>query len=376
MALDAGSLVFVAYADDAPSGTALGTLSEAFDKRVTVEDNGMGSGSFTMSRHSSQASWCTPGNYVRVWRDTVIGDPIAGFWIEEANDTFVSADEDGGEDMTRSGRGPLAVLDEAVVWHRAVRKGSGRVQPGRGRWVWRGGIQLARPLVRMLEEADRRGNLPFVTKTFTRTRDSDGTLWPDETEVRKFVLPIGVTLLELVAILRGAGLHIWMDADFALHALPEYDNDLTATIGFTEGVDIRETVDRERAVRRTRSVALVGGERNNGRERFRAVRDADLETAIGRRKEGFRDYGRTATRAALARVGRRSLRTWKRRKDGPMTLPVIDTTGQVALVDYTVGDEIAVTVGDMTAEPRRITSITLIETEAGEYDPILELDNP
>lgn len=369
-------LVFVAYPHDDPAGTPLGVLTEATDKSVTVEEDGVGAGSCSINRHSEQAAWVSPGSYVRVYRDSMSGPLLAGWWVEEVTDTVLSPHEEGGEVRQASGRGPIACLEEAIVWHRALRSGSGRVEARRGRWRWTGGIQVAHPILRLLREARARHTLGFVDWDFGRDRDSAGARWPDETEVRTFVVTIGVTLLEAVTVGRAAELDITMGPDFTLHAWPEAGTDLSGSVAFTAGVDIRDTVELPRAGRRARSVALVGGERKSGAERYVAVRNATIEANLGRRKEGFKDYSKTATTKTLRRVGRRALKRWRRRRDGTMTLPVLDTPGQVALLDYGVSDTVTVTIPGVVDAGRRIISITLTETAAGEYDPVLEVVVP
>lgn len=365
-----------AYAKDDPGGTTLGTLTEAADKVVTVEDNGIGAGAFSLSLLSSQLSWAQDGNYVAVWRDAIAGDPVAGFWIEAPTATLVSSDEEGGRTWTAGGRGPIVVLERALVWHRNLLGGNGRIQRRRGRWLWRGRIQLARPFIRLLREAKARGSIPFVTWDFTRDADSDGVAWPAETRVRRFEVPIGATLLELVTILRGFGLHVYMDASFVIHAWPEYERDLSGSITLSAGVDIRGDVTRTTRPGKRRSHVLVGGERNKGGQRFRPVRDTDILASLGWRQEAFRDVGRTATRAALQRAGRRSLRRWKKLSDGASGVPVIDTTGQVALVDYIPGDTVALTIPGGYDGPERIASITLVDDDAGNTDPVVEFGAP
>lgn len=369
------SLVFVAYPADDPSGTPLGVLTEAADKGVIVEADAAGSGRFTINRHSSQLSWTEPGNYIRCRRDTSGGALLAGFWIEDSGEDLVSPDEEGGEDVERSGQGPIACLEEAIIWHRAYRGGLGRVRRRAGVWAFRrrGGFQVVRVLIRLIREAKARGAIPFVTLTFTSTHDSDGEPWPDETEVRRFTVPIGPTETELVTMLRAKGLRIEMDADFALSAWPEdRENDLSGSIELEVGVDIRDDLERERKVRRVRSHALVGGDRKRGGERYVPVASSVILAELGRRKEGFRDIGRTASRGVLRRTGRRSLRKWRRLKDGSASVPVIDTTGQVALVDFRPGDTVTLTVPGIYSTGQVIEAISLVETEGGEYDPVIE----
>jgi hypothetical protein len=373
-----GSQIFVAYPRDDPAGEPLGVLTDAVDKEYQAEDDGIGSGRFTISRHSPQAAWCGAGTYVRVWRDAVAGSAVGGFWIEEGADTVLSVDGSGGEDLVRAGRGTIAVLREARVWHRAAtRHGTdAHLQRSKGRWLWRD-AHPARPLLRMLEEAKARGCLPFVTWDFDRDDDSDGVPW-DGDAAERITLEIGTSLLDVVTILRETGLHIVMDGDFGLHARDAYERDLTASITFSAGVDIRESSERELRARRSVGVALVSGERQVGEGddtrdalRFRTVRDEATWEAQGRRTEGFVAYPHTASRSLLGRVGARKLKKWRRLREGPLTLGVLELPGRVALVDYVPGDTVARSIPDAYEDTARIAAVTLTDTEAGACDAIV-----
>lgn len=378
MAVTPGSLVFVAHDASDPSGAALGTLTHAFDKRVTVEEDGEGAGEFSINTNSAQAAWTEPGNYIAVYRDTVAGDPIAGFWIEPGTDVVLDGGEEGAEVGRRGGQGPIACLEEAIVWHRAFSTGLGRINRRRGRWIFEANdFPIVVVLLRLIREARARNVLLFTSAGFNRNVDSDGNAWPTDTKVDRFTVPIGATLTEVVTMLRTKGLRIEMDASFRLQAWPDdRENDLSGSIELEAGVDIRDSVTRSRKARRVRSHVLVGGERRRGGERFVSVGNADIRAELGRRKEAFRDTGKTGTVKSLTRVGRRSLRRWRKLQDGAAAVPVIDTTGQVALVDYMPGDTVTLTIPGVYSDGQKIASISLIETESGEYDPVLEFGAP
>lgn len=373
------SLIFVAHADSDPAGAALGVLTQARDKSVTVAADAEGSGSFVINRFDSQAAWCEPGNYIAAYRDTVAGDPIAGFWIDGGTDTVVSTREQGGQDMGRTGKGPLMCLDEAVVWDRKFRGGFARIRRRRGTWVWQRSapFSLARPLMDLVREAKARNSILFVSLTFTSTHDSDGNPWPSDCMTRRWSTNIGTTLTEVVTTLRAAGLRIEMDASFRISAWPDDRvNDLSGSIEIVTGVDIAGDVQRQRNAPRTKSHVLVGGERRRGGERFVAVGNATYRAELGRRKEGFRDLGRTASRPVLRRTGRRSLRRWHVLRDGSVGVPILDKTGQVALVDYQPGDTVTLTIPGAYSGGQAIAAITLADIPNGEYDPVLEFNAP
>jgi len=365
-------LVLVAYPPGDPLGTPLGVLADAAHRAVTVDDEGAGSGSFIIHPASPQAAWCTPGTYVLAYRDAVTSpaEAVAGFWLEEAAEVVLSPDEEGGRAVEWSGRGSIAYLADAVVWHRAVSGRGGTVHREKGEWRWRD-AHPARVLVRLLEEAQARRALAALRWDFTRTRDSDGTAFTANAE--KYVVPIGTDLLTFVDELRAAGLAVSCTPDLVLRAWDASGRDLSGSITFTARIDIRDTVEREIGARRARSHLLMEGENKRSDLRYRPVRDPAIEAAIGRRREGFFRFTRTATPALLTRVGERKLRRWALARDGPVTLPVLDTAGQVALVDYTAGDTVSVPTAFAASGSERIAAITLTEAEDGSYEVTLEL---
>lgn len=365
-----GRLLLVAYAFEDPSGDPLGELTEATERTVFQEDNVAGGGSLRVNRHSEQAAWCEPGAYIRAWRDEVAGAALAGFWVEERGDVLVSPDEQGGEEIGCSGRGPEACLREARVWYRAVSGGTGQVQTDKGRWYWPD-AHPARPLIRMLEEAQARGCLPFVSWDFTRNVDSDGNPWTGDSG--PLALEIGIHLLDALTVIRESGLHVVMSPDFVLSAWDEYERDLSGSIVLEAGVDIRDTSERSASIRRKVGAMMVEGETKENEPRYRAVSDSDIIDAQGRRIEGFYPWQRTANGAVLERVARRKLRKWARQADAsPLVIGTVDQAGAVALVDYVPGDTIGIAIDGYEAGSDRIGRITLRETAAGEYDPIVD----
>lgn len=361
-------LIFVVHSKSDPKGTALGTLTEAYDKSLGLEDNAIGNGAFALHPDSSEIGLVTQGNYVKAYRDSVtVANRLGGFWIEYGGDRLLNEEEGGGQEWQRGGRGPIAILEEALVWHRAVSGGSTPVERSKNRWLFKG-AHPARVLVRLLEEAKARGALPGVTWDFTRTRDSDGNKFSSD-NFDKFAVPIGVNLLDVVAMLRDNDLHVVMDANLKLHAWDEYENDLSGSIDIEEGINIRDSGERQVAARTAKSHVLMKGTNEKENDIYRAVANSTIKTQLGRRKEGYFEYPRTATKAILKRVGARKLRKWKKRHDGVFTLGIIDTSGQVAGVNFTVGDEVNVNIpGAYNNQTERIVGILFSERPTGEYD--------
>src|SRR5689334_8351162 len=100
------ALYFDVFPADDPDGTALGELTQAYNKKFRLVHQAMGEGSFTINKNDDQAAWAATDNLVRVRR--VPGGPFAytdgryigAFWIEQGDDV-VLAEAEGAEELTR-----------------------------------------------------------------------------------------------------------------------------------------------------------------------------------------------------------------------------------------------------------------------------------
>lgn len=112
-----GAIVLDVYQINPPgtSLTYLATLDDAFDKQIRIERNGTGSGQFTISRHSANATAAilAPGNLVKVRIPTIDAEPIFAFFLGKTVATLVSEGEQGGEDITIGGDGAVSYWDWA-----------------------------------------------------------------------------------------------------------------------------------------------------------------------------------------------------------------------------------------------------------------------
>ena len=95
--------------------TMLATFDGAFAKRFTRELSELGSGSFSLARTDPKATAdnVAMGNLVKF---RVAGTYRHAIWIEEPATTVVSGGEEGGENITLTGRGALAYLERATVY--------------------------------------------------------------------------------------------------------------------------------------------------------------------------------------------------------------------------------------------------------------------
>jgi hypothetical protein len=373
-----GQLIFEAYDGNDPNGTPLGVLTEAEAKVYTAEHNDLGAGSFRINRNSSQLEWCRPDRYIKVYRDSTSSDPIGAFYVTKSGDTVLSAEEEGGEDSAREGLGPLLYLAEAIVWHESSTDNDSAVPEDDAYWHWDGiaNVHAGGILVRMLEEAQARGALLDLTWDFTRQLDSNGVPW--SLEVTDFQLPVGMNLLEVARKVQETGVELAMRPNLLLQAYePDtMGTDLSATITLEAAVDIATSAERVVEASPLRSTVLVKGKR--GDTGALAWVEADSAAGLseaGRRKEGFLDAPETTGYDVLHEMGKQAIYRHLRRKAGPTLLGVIDTAGQVAFEDYRESDIVTVNVpGTFAMVEKRITSVSLSDTESGEYDVTVGFD--
>ena len=391
-------LYFDVWAGDDLLGTSLGELTDASDKKITVVDNAMGTGSFVINRHSSQYAWVTPGPttpepLIRARR--VPGGPFAydspnyihAFFVEEGDDTLLSPDEEGGEDATRSGRGAEAILSRAIIDYEAhysddiVNHPYDKTALTDGQWH----IDEADPdafvnagtpgaVLRIFLRnagAQTPEPIPEVTHDFTVNHDSLVVAWEDGDA--KWSFDVGTDLLNVLGICVNGGLYYKMFPSLLLQAyLARPGTDLSASITLTKGVDITEAGERTIHASPAKTRLLVKGTRENGSQKFRWVADTAMETVLGVR-QGLLEYQATPTNAVLDKAGNKKLRDLKAQHDGPPTLGVDEAPGKEAFIDYSVGDSVAVDIpGVYTSEVARIHSITLTETDTGEVDVVVE----
>src|SRR3990170_6027575 len=380
-----GALYFDLWPADDLKGTATGELTDAFKKVVRIEHDALGSGKFSINRHDAQAAWVVTGALIRV--RLVAGGPFAyndsryvfAFFIDEGEDVTVSPDEEGGEDYLRGGTGILSYVKRAIMYHINT---LGPDQPVDGEWSWTDS-KYGAVLNRIYDEAQDRSPSPIAdaTQDFTATLDSSGAAWPSYTGI--FALPVGLDFLSAIAKLQDVGLQVRMTPAMVLQAYLDYSRDMTGSITFNKGVNIREAATRAIHASPVKSRMLVQGRTQAGVMIWQEVVDAAIEAdpSIGRR-EGFVHYEATATTSELTKAGQVALNRLKNRADGPDTIGVtygaLDGSEGSAghyrpFTDYREGDKVIVNIpGEYANVTSQIKAIQLDETEGGEADVTLE----
>lgn len=372
-----------------PNGTALGELETLEAKTVQVEWNAVGSGQFTINRNSVEVDngWTATGNLVRVRLEPGgpfdYDDPsyIFAFWLDQGTDIVLSSDEEGGETLTRGGRGIMSVLDRAVLyWYQRHDPPTVSSRPylELGVWKWHNN-GLGQILLRLLSEDGAKDDpgpaLPFVTKDFDSDIDTDGNAWRDWDDGDAwFQLEFGLDYLTCVEKLRAEGLTVNMTPAMTMQAWQDYTNP-TSGVTFAAGANIVESGQINVFGGAAKSRMIVQGTVNfAGATKYREVVDSGVETNIGRR-EGFYPYNHTPDEPGLDAAGQFELDRLSLRREGPTSIGVLadglDAEGNpvpVPFTDYFPGNFVEVQGFGDGFDAVEVQAITLDENEAGEVD--------
>lgn len=381
------------WAPDDLNGTALGELSEAFDKSVRDEDQAIGEGSFRINRHSAQAAWCVSRALVRVRR--VAGGPFAyddsryvfAFFIEDSADVALSPDEEGGENLTRGGRGVLSYLQRAIIYPNENISGHAAYWadvPTTGDVIFPNKTigEAFRILILNAQQragvSSSPGPLDFLTIDFTISNDSNGDPWADTEDVWKF--PVGMNLLDVASKLVASQMYLRITPALLLSCYDAHPGaDLSSTITFAKAVDLTEAAEKTIEAQGLITRALVKGTRKDNRmvyhQSFTGPDTTSLEPEYGR-IEGYAEYDATPFTARLEKVGRQAIHRAKLQSSGPTTAGVLELTGKVAWDDYLAGDSVTLDIPDVyDTAVVQVNAIIMTEDDAGDDRIALEFED-
>lgn len=347
----------------------LGILTQARDRSIRDVKLNCGSGLITINRHDAEAAMLVAGNIVTVHPGLDASEqPVFGFILERTEEVALSPDEDGGDLIKWSGRGSMAILERAILYHVSYLPNGSDLgalpQDDRnGMWHWTDRPPAA-ILVRQLEEMMQRGTefgagdqdaaCPNVEWTFTRHEDSNGDTW-DDSAGALFKLAVGLNLFSgAIPQLMQVGLDLkatpYVNGDGHLRIrLDSYINPGVSTgIVFADGVNIVESGQKVVDAFSGYTDVLVQGDvqptgSSAGTYVYRTRADTGFRSQIGR-KEGFLPFSATPTHSLLDKAGDRLIATAKRVHNGPTTLVVLERTGEVPWTDYFPGDTVTVNI--------------------------------
>jgi len=173
-------------------------LLPAVDGKLYLERNEPGSGSLRV--HSLQSSAAALLDYGQLVLCRYRGEIRGGFFIESINEVTVSSGESSDLFTEISGRGMLALLDDAILWN--IGTAATIVTPPATKGaLWVAGITLAQA----------RGCLSMLTRDFNGVTDSASEAWTD-TESMEFT--IGKSYLEIMRTFVEMGVHFSIDINY------------------------------------------------------------------------------------------------------------------------------------------------------------------
>lgn len=377
-------LHFDVWDADDPTGTALGELTEAYEKHYQGTHQAIPAGDFTINIHSPQAAWAKVDNFVRVRRAP--GGPfpyndsryIGAFWLETGTRTLLSEDEEGGEELTIGGRGPEAALRWAILYPDEFdQRNKPFTKDTRKDGNWHiPNVTAGEVLTIFLRDLDDRtpNPLPYITRDFNIHTDSDGDAWSDTGT--DWAIPVGTNGLDLLATCVSGGLYYRVTPAFRWHAYEDEPGvDRSGTITLAEAHELAEAADQDIAARTTVSRVVVQGTKEKGGLKFREVVNATVEASLPGRREGFVEYRRSPTNAKLDQAGTRYIRKAKQHHDGPLQFRYVETAGKEAFTNFVPGDIVRVNIpGPFNNTSLRVYAISLDEDEAGNVTPVVDFE--
>lgn len=324
----------------------------ALSGHLYLELNEPGSGEVSLPLGTNSATAAASGQLVSV---NYRGVNAGNFFVENLGKKLSNQDENAGKVLSLSGRGGLALLEDAIVWDDGA-GGANRTFTS---------MTKAAILITLIQEAQARGGLSSLTYGFTSSVDSNGTAW---TDAETITLTAGTSLLEVVRRFITQGMDVWLDpATFSLEAYSAgKGSDKSETIYFRVGTNCEEVFSDERGadIKNVLRVAYKGG--------YLSVTDP---TSISnrRRREKVLDLKNaqtsdSATTYAAAEVAQ------SKDPQKSISVKIYDGVGPRAFLDYDLGDYITLDVEGVETK-YRIYGMQLNWTDDNFADVVVDLNS-
>jgi hypothetical protein len=316
-----------------PDLVTVESLLPAVKSHLYMEISEPGSGQVVIPLDSTSAGLVESAGFLECrYRGSVRG----GFFAENIRSVHVNAGEGGGRMMSISGRGAMALMDDAVVWDDGS-GGTKRIFTAQSR---------AATLIDLIEEAQARGALLNLSYSFSDSVDSDSVSW---TESEELEFPVGMSLLDVVRQIAALGTDFTMTSDgaggFELNAYKNgIGTDLSNTIFLRTGVNCTELVVDEVGTDIKNAYAVKYG------AGFTNVSDATSITNRRRREKLLNTEYASNSEVALT-FGQAEL-TLTKDPITSITLAVSDDFGHRLFEDYGLGDTITLDRFGVTADYR------------------------
>jgi len=236
------------------------------------------------------------------------------------------------------------------------------------------GATLGGVLKTLIDEAQARGAIPWLTYDFDGDVDSNGQPW---TNAYDLSFHVGASLLDVWRHLVSLGLEGWMTPELKLRAFVDGSRHFEATVVLRKGHHFRNEVHRGEHAAPLATRVLVEGAGGRVVEVLEPTGTLELDGKIGRR-EGFVSMPTSDDATTIQRAGEVSLEL-ANLDTKALELDVDHGPREEGhyepFVDYRDGDWISIdTLGDGELEPHRVVSTTLEKTEDG-YAVNLDLNS-
>lgn len=302
-----------------------------------IQINEAGSGELKIPASSAIAANVEVGTFAELYYR---GAYRGGFFVENIQTGYADDTENEGREMSLSGRGAMAMLDDAIVWD----DGISRVD-GKKKFPLKTSADV---LLSLLAEAKARGCFPSLSADFTAILDSDGNAW---TDLQEFEFDVGMTLSDVVGEMVGLGMEVRVvpnhSGGFVLQAYKSMGSDKSLEQFFRIGTNCKE-VGYNRVgtkVKNALRVKYKGG--------YMTKKDTDSKNAY-RRREEFYDAASAGSSYTAGMYANAHLQNVKEPFE-EISVEVLDDVPPHLFVDYDLGDWVKLDRYG-TEEKRRVNS--------------------
>jgi hypothetical protein len=286
--------------------------------------NEPGSGLLSIPLDSAAAADVTSGQFAMSYYR---GSSRNGFFIDNIKLNQADMSEGGGRWVSLSGRGALALLEDAIVWD------NGSTETTRTFT----NVTKAYILKTLIDEAKARGGLTVLTYDFSATVDSSAVSWTDSED---YSFNVGMTVLDVLRKFAKTGIDFDINYSAGTFVLSAYKNglgtDKSETVYFRVGVNCVEVGSDERGddIHNAYRVAYKAGNLT--------VTD-NTSITNRRRREKLLDARLAQTSTSASTYGAAILANSKDPQKG-ITVKIYDGVGPRVFEDYIMGDRIMLDV--------------------------------
>lgn len=308
----------------------------------SVELNEPATGELKIPLESNAADLVTEGMFVQC---KYRGSSRGGFFVDNINPVNANQQEGEGQWMSLSGRGALALLDDAVIWNDNTGNTS------RDFTGTKAGI-----LIDLIDEAKARGCFPNLTYDFSDTQDSETVSWTDDEDL---TLPVNMSLLDVLRQFADTGIDFDINlsgGNFVLSAYKNGKGDTLSNIYFRIGSNCEDVSEKNLGLK------IKNVYQMKYRDGYAIVSDSTSVSAYRRREKGL-SIERAQTVASATTYGSAKLANEKDPQKA-IDVNVFDGVKPYIFEDYDMGDYVMLDRFGVE-ESRRVRGFRLTFDEGG-----------